>query len=568
MTSSKQNKQNNKHTRTAYSHAVRYFRQQVELTQEKFADACGVGKTTLQDIESGKVVEPQLDTIKRLIIGLQAQGLDIDQNRFDSKVREYASIAQAPKPEGEVCYSETPYKQEETQGREDLDNLVIHLGSARGAVQEIQRQHNNEVRFVRGMTNILNRIEKMAAPEYGFKLEGFCELMQQFDRYVQEAERRQWNRTNPIYSLQDLRQDLKGFQEELTMIHEDCFDGRIPNGWPHNDVKHLDRIEKLHQEIKLRKLALDDIAETEAREKALDVLEALEIELDADPLLLPRIDAIAKRLEELDRDVFKDIITAGQLLLGKYAELLPAGMVFRDMERAPEMVIIPAGEFMMGSAEGAGIDTERPQHKVTLASNFAVGRYPVTFEEWDFSFENKGVPHNPEDQGWGRDRRPVIRVSFDDILYYIAWLSGRTAKNYHLLSEAQWEYACRAGMDTEYHFGDDEAQLGEYAWYRDNSEDTTHPVGLKKPNQFGLYDMHGNVYEWCEDHWHEDYTGGPDDGSAWTEDNDENTPRRVLRGGSWYDNPQILCARSRSRFDRDSRGFSVGFRVARALASS
>ncbi|MGO9484055.1 MAG: SUMF1/EgtB/PvdO family nonheme iron enzyme [Rhodomicrobium sp.] len=238
---------------------------------------------------------------------------------------------------------------------------------------------------------------------------------------------------------------------------------------------------------------------------------------------------------------------------------LKPGESFRDLDTAPEMVIVPAGEFWMGSKDGEGSDSERPRHKVTIPRPFAVGRYAVTFDEWDAARAAGGVSHNPSDQGWGRGRRPVINVNWDDAQAYIKWLSSKTAQPYRLLSEAEWEYCCRAGTETPYSFGGKESDLDRYAWYSANSGSKTHPVGEKLPNEWGLHDMHGNVWEWCEDCWNGNYHNAPGDGSAWT------TPGgtyRVLRGGSWGNYPQVLRAAYRVSIYPDSRNYVYGFRVA------
>ncbi|MGO9474505.1 MAG: formylglycine-generating enzyme family protein [Rhodomicrobium sp.] len=241
------------------------------------------------------------------------------------------------------------------------------------------------------------------------------------------------------------------------------------------------------------------------------------------------------------------------------ARWLKPGESFRDLDIAPEMVVVPAGEYWMGSKDGEGNDNERPRHKVTIPKPFAVGRYAVTFDEWDAAVAAGGVQYKPSDQGWGRGRRPVINVNWDDAQGYIKWLSSKTGKPYRLLSEAEWEYCCRAGTETAYSFGGKEGDLDRYAWYSANSGSKTHPVGEKLPNGWGLHDMHGNVWEWCEDWYHGDYHNAPGDGSART------TPGgtyRVLRGGSWVDLPQNL--RSARRFINNplNRNSSFGFRVA------
>ncbi len=166
---------------------------------------------------------------------------------------------------------------------------------------------------------------------------------------------------------------------------------------------------------------------------------------------------------------------------------------FKDIDIGPEMVVVPAGMFMMGSNDH---ETEGPPHKVTINAPFAVGRFPITFAEWDAA----GMPYKPDDEGWGRDRRPVIHVCWQDAKSYAAWLSRRTGKLYRLLSEAEWEYCCRAGTTTKFAFGDD---ITQYQAHFDGEQ--TIEVGTFPPNAWGLHDQHGNVWEWCEDNWHNNY---------------------------------------------------------------
>ncbi len=242
---------------------------------------------------------------------------------------------------------------------------------------------------------------------------------------------------------------------------------------------------------------------------------------------------------------------------------LKPGESFRDLDIAPEMMVVPAGEFWMGSKDGEGDADERPRHKVTIAKPFAVGRYAVTFDEWDAAVAAGGVSHKPSDQGWGRGRRPVIDVNWDDAQAYIKWLSSKTGKPYRLLSEAEWEYCSRAGTETPYSFGGKESDLKRYAWYSANSGGQTHPVGEKLPNEWGLYDMQGNVSEWCKDCWHENYNGAPSDGSAWTTGDVLRGGSRVLRGGSWAGYPRNLCAAARNAVSLPgNRVGDTGFRVA------
>jgi formylglycine-generating enzyme required for sulfatase activity len=242
---------------------------------------------------------------------------------------------------------------------------------------------------------------------------------------------------------------------------------------------------------------------------------------------------------------------------------LTPGTVFHDLDApwCPEMVVIPAGRFLMGSPEGeaGSSDDERPQHEVTIAHPFALGRYPVTFGEYD-QFCEKTFRPRLGDKGWGRGRRPVIGVSWVDATDYCAWLSMQTGKPYRLPSEAEWEYACRAGTTTAYWWGDrfDATKANAAGKVGRTSE-----VGSYLANPWGLFDMHGNVWEWCEDLWHDDYNDAPRDGAAWVAGRPS---ERVRRGGSFEDRPRALRSAVRDPREPDDRGFR-GFRVARSLTT-
>lgn len=223
-----------------------------------------------------------------------------------------------------------------------------------------------------------------------------------------------------------------------------------------------------------------------------------------------------------------------------------------------EFVLIPAGVFIMGSPSGekGRYDYEGPVHKVTINNPFYMGKYPVTQKQW-----GKVMGNNPS-KFKGEDR-PVENVSWNDVQEFIKKLGEKEETyKYRLPSESEWEYSCRAGTQTRYFFGDDESKLNEYAWYEKNSGSETHPVGQKKPNPWGLYDMHGNVWEWVKDRWHDNYEGAPSDGSIWE---DRNSPNCVLRGGSWRFNARNCRSASRGRYDPDYRGDLVCFRLLRKL---
>jgi len=254
-------------------------------------------------------------------------------------------------------------------------------------------------------------------------------------------------------------------------------------------------------------------------------------------------------------------------------QALKARDVFRECASCPEMVLVPAGKFVMGSppSETDRSPEEGPQRTVAFARPFAVGRFPVTFDEWDACVADGGCGgYAPSDEGWGRGRRPVINVSWYDAKDYAAWLSRRTGRDYRLLSEAEWEYAARAGSNTPFWWGESlstaranyngaVSALGPKGEYRGQ----TVPVDTFAPNPFGLYQVHGNVYDWVEDCFNETYAGAPSDGSAWLTGD---CYRRGHRGGSWYSNPWALRSASRNRNFSLTRFDFIGFRVARSLA--
>ena len=239
-----------------------------------------------------------------------------------------------------------------------------------------------------------------------------------------------------------------------------------------------------------------------------------------------------------------------------------AGQVFRDCPDCPEMVVIPAGSFRMGDIDGGAKDNdEKPVHPVTIPKAFAVGKYVVTFAEWKVCVADGGCGgHRPNDRGWGRGKRPVINVSWEDAKAYVSWLGIKTGKRYRLLTEAEWEYAARANTTTKYHFGNSISSV--QANYGVNHGRTV-PVGEYPANGFGLHDMHGNVWEWVEDCYHSSYSAAPSNGNAWTSGGD--CRKRVIRGGSWDVSPRKLRSADRVTYSLDSRLDYIGFRIARTL---
>ena len=240
---------------------------------------------------------------------------------------------------------------------------------------------------------------------------------------------------------------------------------------------------------------------------------------------------------------------------------LRAGEAFRDCPGCPELVVVPAGRFRMGCVSGVGcFDDELPTREVHIAS-FALSKFEVTFEEYQ-RFAVASGRRQPSDWGWGGGDRPVSGVSWEDAAAYARWLSDRTGERYRLPSEAEWEYAARAGTATAYSWGQD---LGSgrascdgcgSRWDREAA-----PVGSFAANAWAFHDVHGNLSEWVVDCWHESYAGAPVVGSAWLSGGD--CRLRVLRGGSWLGGPASLRSARRARLGAGLRFANVGFRVAR-----
>lgn len=231
--------------------------------------------------------------------------------------------------------------------------------------------------------------------------------------------------------------------------------------------------------------------------------------------------------------------------------------------------MIPAGSFVMGSPddEKSRANNEGPQHRVIFARPFAVGRFAVTFDEWDECVADGGCNgYSPNDGGWGRGRHPVIYVSWNDAKTYVRWLSNKTGEAYRLLTEAEREYVTRAGTATPYWWGasisPQQANYHDGAGSGRKDRQQTLAVDSFQPNPWGLYQVHGNVWEWTEDCYHYDYRGAPSDGSAWTSGD---CGSRVIRGGSWTDPPEHLRASSRATASAGDWDGLEGFRVARTL---
>jgi len=262
-------------------------------------------------------------------------------------------------------------------------------------------------------------------------------------------------------------------------------------------------------------------------------------------------------------------------LPGPEERALKPKATFRECDKCPEMVVVPAGSFTMGSSDNEmdRAKYEGPRHRVTFGRPFAAGKFAVTFEEWDACVMDGGCNgYNPTDESWGRGRRPVINVSWNDANAYVAWLSTKTGKSYRLLSEAEREYVTRAGTTTAFWWGaaisPRQANYnGSYIYGNGGTGEyrqRTLPVDLFQSNRWGFHQVHGNVWEWTQDCWHENYVEAPTDGSPWESGA---CTYRVVRGGSWVTYPGDLRAANRGRFTPDFRRSFQGFRLGRTLAS-
>ncbi|MBF8276379.1 MAG: hypothetical protein HW390_1452 [Candidatus Brocadiaceae bacterium] len=319
----------------------------------------------------------------------------------------------------------------------------------------------------------------------------------------------------------------------------------------------------------LVEVCLDDAAEITPK----PFLELLALPPEKDTELWARQLVALRIVERLDPDAVINLKAhlkkhpSPQVRAWLKERAMQAGQeVFISKPGGYELVNIPGGVFLMGSPwqEAGRYESESPLHEVQVPG-FYMGRYPVTNEEYArFLKENPNVkePAFWADRQFNQTKQPVVGVSWEDAQRYAAWAGLR------LPSEAEWEYACRAGSKTRYYSGDTDEDFNRVGWYSVNSGSQLHTVGEKEPNGFGLYDMHGNVWEWVEDDWHNNYKGAPDDGQAWVDKSwlgMKQGSDRVMRGGGWSGGARGCRSAGRSDGAPGDRGRSVGFRLARSV---
>jgi formylglycine-generating enzyme required for sulfatase activity len=319
--------------------------------------------------------------------------------------------------------------------------------------------------------------------------------------------------------------------------------------WP--DGLHADEARALRQELAARD---NDRRAFDAARK-LNTVAAYQSYVDA----FPRGASVAAALEAIDELTLRP------------------GKTFRDCPQCPTMVVVPPGSFWQGSEESApgALKNETPRRMVTIAEPFAAGVFEITFEQWDLCAAEGGCSNRPADNGWGRGSRPAIMVSWNDAAEYADWLSKKTGQSYSLPSESQWEYIARAGEEGDW-LGGDPAQLCAFAniagsesglrWQHGECADpaplATLPVGSLQPNDFGLYDVIGNVAEWTLDCMNLSYLDAPADGSAWSRGI---CSSRMTRGGSWFTGSKDIRLPARFNLKNGDRNDFTGFRVVRKV---
>ena len=239
---------------------------------------------------------------------------------------------------------------------------------------------------------------------------------------------------------------------------------------------------------------------------------------------------------------------------------LEAGFVFKDCPVCPEMVVIPAGTFKMGSNRGR--DNEKPVREVTIARTFAMSTTEVTFDQWSLCVDEGACP-SPDDHKWGREARPVINITWGNAISFTKFLSKRTGHTYRLPTEAEWEYAARAGTRTRYWWGNKPGKnRANCRKCGTEFHKRSAPVKSFKPNAFGLFDMNGNIWEWVQDCYWQNYQSAPTDSSP--RDN-EDCRRRTVRGGSWYYIAKLMSSAYRTSFPPANASYNIGIRLVREL---
>jgi formylglycine-generating enzyme required for sulfatase activity len=409
-----------------------------------------------------------------------------------------------------------------------------------------------------------------------------------------------WLRDHTRYLLRATEWETGGREESRLLFGSDivaaqAWAARRPNAAPEPTALEIEFIRASAQEemrrVSAERKRLDEIANAQAeREKA----------LEAERAALHKAQAAARRAQAMRLSAFFLLVGVIVVLVGwlnqgaleyqwdwytktrpymlQYVRpkvltlqderlLKPSGTLRECAKDCPEMIVIPPGTFLMGSlaAEHGHEDKEAPQRTIEIARPFAVSKFDVTFQDWDACVGVRACP-TLSDSKFGRGMRPAINVTWDEAQVYVAWLRKMTGRPYRLLSEAEWEYAARAGTATAYPWGDEIGSGNANCNGCDGrwGGKSTSPVGSFRPNAFGLFDMHGNVFQYVEDCFQDNLSKVPTDGSALLSGD---CSLRVVRGGSWIDGPSSSRSARRDWFYRFDRVSDIGFRIARTLTA-
>lgn len=404
-------------------------------------------------------------------------------------------------------------------------------------------------------------------------------------------------------AIRDMSSEVERIEKEVGVLDAATISEPPVGELPKQMVSDYTQRMSLRIDLAKLELANDNTVDLSSVEHSVDEMKDMSAQFAATARELVTVfgESVRRASSVLQQSTASAVVAVRRVLLkiwspegAKTTHQLQVGDTFKDSPTAPEMVVVPAGTFTMGSPDteerwSGYKGEEEPQHQVTISQPFAVGRFAVTVEEFTafvnatsrkmpdtiFTFENEKWEQRKgrsfRNPGFSQGpRHPVVGVSWGDADDYCKWLSGETSKSYRLLSETEWEYACRAGTDTPFWWGADIST--EQANYDGNStygaglkgeyQKGTLPVDRFDANPWGLYQTHGNVWEWCADNWHKDYNDAPTDGLVWP---GGDTSLRVVRGGGWFGNPQYLRSANRFGDPPDGRFNYLGFRIARTL---
>ncbi|MBN8446153.1 MAG: SUMF1/EgtB/PvdO family nonheme iron enzyme [Gammaproteobacteria bacterium] len=543
-------------------------------TLDEFITALSANSSVLPTLPS---ISPKTLGLAAGIIAVIATGVWVSQGNWSSEglkqllPQSQAELsqqkAQLAKLVGQINVTKKRLEESRSKLAQDLRDAEREQGNSKAlkSWQALTEQHlfnGNQISELEGelaMAETFNRDGEFnqANQSYQKVLKGYNQQLTEFNAAGQlygasqqtANAKNQWFEVKSEYSLTDpaaVQQALKQEQQAEDATNKGVFTEALnawqqaQNSWQQAPNERGEDIAAVKAQWRQNELDAQTRAKAEAQERS-------------------RLAALAKAKAKAEAEAKEQ----AQVKV-REAEIREAALV---EEYVGQLVIIPAGSFMMGCSEGDSecFDDEKPQHSVHIQS-FKLMSIEVTFAMWDACVAAGGCSYQPEDKGWGRSNRPVIYVSYEDITQqFIPWLNQASGQRFRLPTEAEWEYAARAGSSTKYSWGNSiscsQARYGQSDGDCGNARSTL-PVKSFSANAFGLYDMHGNVWEWAADCWNDNYQGAPSNGSAWQSGDCE---RLVLRGGSWLNGPRLVRVSDRNGYSASDRNFNYGFRLAQDL---